>query len=137
MKTKFKDFLNESLRDKMTPVPREEVEEILAGYKKGNAVNTYDELIGQTVNRIEVLQTGELFEDGDEVKDDEIWFMFENGKTYKMFHPQDCCESVVIDDINGDMDDLIGEPLLKAEEVSADDPSASESGTWTFNKFAL
>jgi hypothetical protein len=136
MKTKFKDFINESIRDKMTPISREKIDDILDSYKKGNAVNTYDDMIGETIKEIIVLQDGDLFEDGNEVKDDEIWFMFENGKIYKMYHPQDCCENLVIDDINGDINDLIGAPLLIAEEVSADDPHASESGTWTFYKFA-
>jgi len=136
MKTKFEDFINESIRDKMTPVPREKIEAIINGYKKGLAVNTYKELIGQTIEKIEVLQIDDEFIDGGKVTDDEIWFMFENGKTYKMYHQQDCCENVTINDINGDLDDLIGEPLLKAEEVIADDPTASESGTWTFYKFA-
>jgi hypothetical protein len=53
-----------------------------------------------------------------------------------MYHQQDCCESVTIEDIVGDLDDLIGSPLTMAEEVSKEDENASESGTWTFYKFA-
>lgn len=54
-------------------------------------------------------------------KDDELIFICTTGEKYKMHHSQDCCESVTIDDICGDLDDLIGTPILKAEEVTNDD----------------
>ena len=131
MKIKFEDFLNESLRDKMKPKDREEVEAIFKKYKEGGAVSVYKDVIGKTIKSVYVVD-----DSVEDYKDDEIWFEFEDGKTYKMYHKQDCFESVYIEDINGDMEDLIGEPLLVAEEVTSDDPSASESGTWTFYKFA-
>ena len=53
-----------------------------------------------------------------------------------MYHEDDCCEKVEIEDIDGDLDDLIGSPLLVAEEVCNNNSAASESGTWTFYKFA-
>jgi len=36
----------------------------------------------------------------------------------RMFHNQDCCESVTVEDICGDIADLLGGPLLQAEAVS-------------------
>jgi len=57
---------------------------------------------------------------------------------YKFYHEQNCCESVSLYDVNGDLDDLIDEVIIQAEEVSetAKDDEVSESGTWTFYKFA-
>ncbi|QMV49755.1 MAG: hypothetical protein [Cryophage ML09] len=75
--------------------------------------------------------------------DDEIIFTTSCGQTFIMHHDQDCCESVYVDDIVGDLSDLIGWPILKAEEsVSYDtfpikgNRSADESFTWTFYHLA-
>ena len=66
--------------------------------------------------------------------------VFENAtERFVFFHSQNCCESVDINDITGDLEDLVGEPLLIAEEVSgATEPDVEhrESYTYTFYKFA-
>lgn len=79
---------------------------------------------------------------------DELIFIVDDGTQFKMYHGQDCCESVSIEDINGDLEDLIGTPILKAEEVSSYEPTSEEdikktkeangwgSCTWTFYKLA-
>ncbi len=94
-----------------------------------------NELVGKTLT--EVKQNG-----------NELIFVTDKGDRYKMYHGQDCCESVSIEDINGDLNDLIGTPILKAEEVSNYEPTSKEdvertkeannwgSCTWTFYKFA-
>jgi hypothetical protein len=46
---------------------------------------------------------------------DEIKFSTTD-KVYLMFHHQSCCENVYIKDIVGDIEDLIGTPILAAEE---------------------
>jgi len=74
----------------------------------------------------------EVRRDGDE----EIYFTTSDGDTFMMYHSQDCCEYVSIEDIEGDLQSLVGNPILVAEEASNDDPNASESGTWTFYKLA-
>ena len=58
---------------------------------------------------------------------------------FVFFHYQDCCESVVVEDIVGDLQDLVGTPILVAEEVDGETPvdfEAYESYTWTFYKLA-
>lgn len=85
-----------------------------------------DEFIGKTIVKIERKSD----------YSDELFFNFSDGSIYKQHHEQDCCEYVEIEDIDGDLNDLIGYPLLQSEEVTQDDPNASESGTWTFYKFA-
>ena len=138
MKTKFSEFIKESLRDQMKPKSRNEIDDIVNKYKEGLAVNKIPELLGETVEQIEVVQQGDVFEDDSKASDDEIYFMLKNGKTIRMYHPQDCCEQVSIQDINGDLDDLIGNPLLVAEEVESSGHSGhgDDSSTWTFYKFA-
>lgn len=64
---------------------------------------------------------------------------FENDKVrYVLYHDQDCCESVVVEEIVGDLTDLEGWPILVAsEESNADGPELNEeSYTWTFYNFA-
>lgn len=68
--------------------------------------------------------------------DNEILFKMSNGSIYKMYHEQDCCESVYVEDIIGDWESIIGTPVLKAEEsTNSDNPinvEWDESFTWTF-----
>lgn len=69
-----------------------------------------------------------------------------NTDQYKMWHRQDCCEGVYIEDIVGDLEDLVGHPITLAEEMTnthnADMPNMQpkedyeESYTWTFYKLA-
>jgi hypothetical protein len=69
---------------------------------------------------------------------DEVIFTVEDGSEYKLYHEQDCCESVYVEDVVGELDDLIGSPLLISEEVSSEsgDSDYGDTHTWTFYKFA-
>lgn len=102
----------------------------------------FSELKGKVLSKIE------------EIDNKELIFHLETGEIYKMYHDQDCCESVSIEDINGDLEDLIGIPILLAEENSSKEHTAEqlaeiekekeeqgdnyysweESFTWTFYK---
>jgi hypothetical protein len=64
--------------------------------------------------------------------DEKISMIFSDGTLAIMHHHQDCCETVDIEDINGDLEDLLNTPLLVAEEREQEDPDAFDSGTWTF-----
>ena len=91
------------------------------------SVRGFNELLGRTLYKAEA--------------DDEALTLYLSDTNYVRFcHSQDCCESVYIEDICGDLNDLVGAPLLVAEEVSDYDADpkyeGEESYTWTFYKFA-
>ena len=91
----------------------------------------FDVLVGKTIANIENLNNMELI------------FTLDTGDKYKLYHLQDCCEEVRIEDICGDLGDLIGEPLLRAEVVTYDNTNPEgvpnieyqdDSFLWTFYK---
>lgn len=78
------------------------------------------------------------------LNNDELRFHLTEDHYVRMYHCQDCCESVSIEDIVGDLDDLVGTSLLLAEEVGNYEPEEktvdedsyySESETWTYYRF--
>lgn len=71
---------------------------------------------------------GKTFASVERRGDDEIIFTTDTGDVYKMFHSQDCCESVTIEDIVGDLSDLVGSPVLHAEVATNKDNPKTE--TW-------
>lgn len=92
----------------------------------------FESLLGKTLTKIDVNNDRDV-----------VTFETSDGGEYQMYHSQDCCESVSIEDIAGDLDDLIGNPILVAEASESDAPPADvvqdyapESQTWTFYKLA-
>lgn len=58
---------------------------------------------------------------------------FSNGTVVCWIHRQDCCEDVWLADVTGDLQDLVGHPILVADErTNSDNPENAESSTWTF-----
>ena len=91
------------------------------------SIRNFDELVGRILCRAEA--------------DGEMLTLYLSDANYVQFyHEQDCCENVYIEDIVGDLNDLVGEPILVAEEVSNYNAEplyeGEESYTWTFYKFA-
>lgn len=69
----------------------------------------------------------------------EITFILDRGDVFEMGHDQDCCESVYVYDVVGDVQDLVGTEILLAEEVEGTIPDnyrTYESYTFTFYKLA-
>jgi hypothetical protein len=110
----------------------------------------FSTLLGKTLTKAEVSSNGE-----------EIVFETTDGERFIQYHSQDCCESVRVEDVAGDLSDLIGSPILLAEETSSsgtadydwskdDSPKVAtgwpegipvpeylpDSFTWTFYKLA-
>ena len=90
----------------------------------------FHELVGKTI--IEIKHTKDV-----------IYFYCDDGSEYRLFHEYECCELVEVDDICGDLDDLIGEIILVAEEsCNQENPEGivkkyqEKSFTWTFYKLA-
>lgn len=73
---------------------------------------------------------------------DELNFTLADGRSFTMYHQQDCCESVYLAEIVGNLEELIGHPITQAEVVTSGDVESerpgrwSESWTWTFYKIA-
>ena len=65
--------------------------------------------------------------------------VFRGDESYRLWHDQDCCESVSIYEVHGDPQDLVGTPILLAEEIEGEclePPPNADSYTWTFYKLA-
>lgn len=65
---------------------------------------------------------------------DDIIFVVDDDEKYRMYHWQDCCENVYIEDIAGNLDDLVLSPILGAyKETNAGDSTEwGNTSTWTF-----
>lgn len=91
----------------------------------------FEDLKGKTIKAIEVSMDKER-----------ITFACDDGFTYRLMYHHDCCADCSIEDICGDLDDLIGYPLLVAEEVIKRDINPEgvptieyqDSFTWAFYK---
>ena len=87
----------------------------------------FEDLLGQTLVTVESYR-GSSF----------IYFTTTDSSVYCLYHEQDCCETVVIDDIVGDISDLLKSPILLAEEVTDHfvNEGNDSSHTWTFYKLS-
>lgn len=91
----------------------------------------FEKLLGKTI--VDIRGT---------VGDDQMVFTLDNGEKYQMVHYNDCCEHVTVEDIAGNLEDLLNSPILQAEESTSNEnpegvkPEHQDSFTWTFYKLA-
>lgn len=92
----------------------------------------FEDLLGKTLIKIDV-------------SDDVVTFYTLSGEIYQLYHIQDCCESVAVESVDGNLSDLLDTPLIQAEESeSGENPEdyvdgsmwGQDSFTWTFYKLA-
>ena len=72
-------------------------------------------------------------------EEDEITFTDSEGVKYLMYHEHEYSEDVYIEDICGDINNLLNTPIVLAEEVTNTGEVEDSSGysyTWTFYKLA-
>jgi len=86
----------------------------------------FSDLVGQTFETVSVSD-----------EDSYVNFVKTDGGGYQLFHSQDCCESVHVEDVEGDLRDLENTPILFAEESSSEEPPEGSEATddcneWTF-----
>ncbi len=96
----------------------------------------FSKIVGKTFTKIEKVMAGSYIE--------ELLFSTVE-EQFKMYHNQDCCESVYLEDVVGDLNDLIGKPILMAYEASNHDEVTNnrqaedgyvDSETWSFYHLA-
>ena len=89
-----------------------------------------EKLVGLTIASVEGMKSGS----------EEIIIRTECGREFRQFHERDCCESVYIEDVAGDVADLIGKQVVLAEVVESSDAPppdvqwTPDSHTWSFVK---
>lgn len=84
----------------------------------------FEDLVGKTLLNIRNLNNTQLI------------FTTDQYEQYKMYHDQDCCEDVRVEDVCGNLDDLVGSPILQAEVSAHSKDTDDGSETWTFYKLA-
>lgn len=73
-------------------------------------------------------------------RSEKVVFTTVDGEQFEMYHENDCCEMVDIEDVIGDVADILGNPILFAEEVTHQQENPpdvpvkerQDSFTWTF-----
>jgi hypothetical protein len=91
----------------------------------------FSELVGKVITAI------------DQSDKDLLRITLADGTVCELYHEQDCCEHVTIDEIKGTLADLIGEPLTVAteESVKGENPPGFEpkkyQDSWTWTTYTL
>lgn len=89
--------------------------------------------------KFEVLKGQTLISIAGNVGDNSMIFTTADNKKYEMFNEEEGYGndvSVIVEDIIGDMSDLINHPILMAEMVTNKGKESEGCSTWTFYKLA-
>jgi hypothetical protein len=86
----------------------------------------FQDMVGKTFTRIEHIKDGQ-----------ERIFFYSDKYVYRMMHEQNCCENVIVDEVHGDIGDLIDTPILDAylstnEGHITETQYENEHYTWSF-----
>lgn len=73
---------------------------------------------------------------GVEIGDETVSFTTTDGRGFKLYHEQDCCEDVSVGEVHGDPNDLLGTPIVVAEVAAEGGSHSYGTYTWTFYKLA-
>jgi hypothetical protein len=91
-------------------------------------MSDFADLVGQTIEAVSV--------DDDRER---VTLTLADGRAAALYHSQDCCESVQLEEVVGDWADIVGSPILLAEEVTSEDDLPEyhdDLAQWTFYKLA-
>lgn len=73
---------------------------------------TFDELKGKMLTKIETDCDGER-----------MTFHCADGTVYQLKYYHDCCARCTVEDVCGELEDLLNSPILMADEVSSNEPT--------------
>lgn len=85
---------------------------------------TIEELKGKTLTKVEA-------------SDEEVVFETAEGPRYRLYHGQDCCESVFVREIEGDVSKLTGKVTVVREEQGKEPPGFEPSESYTLTDFII
>lgn len=97
-------------------------------------VKAFEDLNGKTITGIDGLKVGS----------EEVVFRCSDGSKTRLWYDHECCARCSVEDIAGDVNDLLESPVLLAEEATNRNenpegmrpPEYQDSFTWTFYKLS-
>lgn len=92
----------------------------------------FEDLVGVTLAAVKGL----------EVNSETVKLLSVDGREWQLRHMTDCCEVVLVQDVAGDVEDLIGQEILFAEESSKineplEDGTTGNDCSWTWTFYTL
>ena len=77
---------------------------------------------------------GKTFTKVENINNESVLFTAADGSTVELKHTQDCCERVWLEDVAGDLSDLEGVIIVRAEETTSEVETGEygDISMWTF-----